>query len=195
VIIRKERARFGFIHIGDGSKPSAEVPRIYFSLSNLKDSNFIVRKGYPVQFICKEDDQKRIYAADVELTEAGKAVADEREAEITAKRAERANDPSNENNERRVRRPRKPIEDKLVTLKVTCEGKPSEKLIEFNLAQSVGKLKNVATSEFEAPLHYNVFYKSSANSEEVFLTRAILVTLNPNDWIHLAEPKGDAAPK
>jgi len=186
-IIRRGRLKFGFIHIGDETKP--ETPRIYFSFLHLKDSDTIFRKGYAVQFRCDQDDKGRAYAADIELTEEGKVGAAAREAVIAARRSEGKPEGAGAETEKRPRRPRKPVEEKKVTLKVTCDGKSGEKNIEIDLNQSVGKLKNITTTEFEAPVHYNVFHVTKANPAGEFLTKAILNTLNAGDHIHLGEPK------
>ena len=191
-IVRRGRLKFGFINLGLEEKAEGEATRIYFSFANLTEEDLFLRRGYPVEFVVLSDEKGRPYASDIKLTENGKVVAAEREAAITQQRLERgAEEHSAPKRERapRERRERKPVEPRLLVLRVTCEGKSETKAIEFDVAQSVGKLKNVACTEFEAPVHYNVFHVSKEAPAGVFLTKAILVTLSANDTLHLAVPK------
>jgi len=191
-IIRRGRVKFGFIHIGDEKTPTTEAPRIYFSFQYLKDTSLILRKGYNVQFTVKKDEKDRPHAADIELTEAGKIGAAEREASIAQKRSEReASGESAEHadRERRPRRPRKVLEEKNVVLKVTCDGVTGSKDITFDLNQSIGKLKNTASTAFEAPVTHNVYHVTKENPKGEFLTKAILSGLVAGDHVHLGEPR------
>lgn len=201
-VVRRGRLRFGFISLGLEEKPDEESVRIYFSFDNLTEPDVILRRGYPVEFSVLSDDKGRAFASGVKLTAAGKTVAANREVEIAASKAERAaanaSLPPREPREKKERAPReekapreprvraprerKPVEPRLVVLKVTCQGSSDAKFIEFDLAQSIGKLKNVATTAFEAPVTYNVFHNN------VFLSRAITAELKANDTIHLGEP-------
>ncbi len=204
-VVRRGRLRFGFISLGLEEKPDEESVRIYFSFDNLTEPDVILRRGYPVEFSILSDDKGRAFASGVTLTAAGKTVAANREVELAAAKAERAANgipervrapraPREEKPrvERAPREPREPkervqrekkfVEPRLVVLKVTSANSSETKLIEFDLAQSIGKLKNVATTAFEAPVTYNVFHKN------VFLTRAITGELKANDTIHLGEP-------
>lgn len=189
-VIKKGRVKFGFIHLGNGPEIDESAPRIYFSFDQLADSTVPVRRGYIVSFKISADESQRPFADNVALTEEGKAIAAAREADIAQRKSEK---PAVEESEKPKRAPRerRVVEDKLVALKVTCEGKTEAKVITFNFAQSVGKLKNIATTTFEAPVEYNVFHVA-ANGEKVFLTKAILVTLSENDTIHLAAPPATA---
>jgi len=198
-VVRRGKARFGFINIGNDEKAN-DVARIYFSYENVPDE-VILRRGYPVEFLAKHDDKGRVNAVDVKLTEGGKSVAVEREALVAQKRAERiaaggtaapAVGEARERKPRAPRPPRKPLEDRLVTLRVTCAGHNDAKQIEVNLAHSVGKLKAVASTAFEAPLTYNVYHVTAENPEGLFLTRSILNKLTASDTIHLGEPKEKA---
>jgi len=170
---------------------------VYFNFENQADPTVFIRRGYPVEFTTKLDDKQRTSAFDVKLTEAGKVMAVEREASIAQKKAERIASGEADKGEkkpraareRKPRPPREPVEDRFVTLKVTCAGFSETKNIEFNLAQSVGKLKNVALTAFGAPVTLNVFHVTSANPAGEYLTKAILNTLTANDTIHLGEPK------
>ena len=187
-IIRKGRVKFGFINICPGPEIDESAPRIYFSFAQLADSTTTIRRGYVVSFKCSLDETGRAFADGIDLTEEGKRIAAAKEVEIAARRAERpAEDGDKPAAAKRERAPRerRQQEDKFVDLKVTCEGKAETKTITFNFAQSVGKLKNVATTAFEAPVEYNVFH------EGVFLTKALLVTLQEGDKIHLAAPKDE----
>jgi len=185
-IIRRGRLKFGFINVGPDEKPVGEVPRIYFSFENLAETDSFLRRGYPVEFTIQNDEKARPYAANVKLTAKGRELAAEKEAAIAKQKAERGDAP------RRAPRERKPMEERLVVLKVTCEGKAEEKSIEFNVAQSVGKLKNVACTAFEAPITYNVFHVSAENPKGEYLTKSVLSKMNSGDAIRLAEPTEEA---
>lgn len=194
VVVRRGKMKFGFISIGDDLKDEDKNPRIYFSFENLANAGDILRRSYIVEFMISKDDKDRAYASDISLTEEGKAIAVEREKVIAQKNAERAEDEArNGPRKERAPRERKPREEKLVTLTVSCEGMSEEKSLEFNVAQSVGRLKNIATTAFDAPVHYNVFHVSAENPEGLFLTKAIMAALNPGDKIHLRAPKEEAA--
>jgi hypothetical protein len=200
-IIRRGRLKFGFISIGDGTRPTLEVPRVYFSFSHLKDTSLIIRKGYKVAFVLKNDDQERPYASEIELTEEGKTEAVEREAIIAQKRSENTGfrgetstanvaAPSSDYKKKpRPIRPRKIPEPNVINLKVKCEGKTGEKIIPFDVTQSIGKLKSVAATEFEAPLTFNVYFVNDANPNGLFLTKSLLNSVTENDTILLAQPK------
>jgi len=190
VIVRKGRVRFGFIHLCPGPEIDEAAPRIYFSFNDLADSDVTVRRGYIVTLKCSKDEQDRAYATEISLTEEGKTIAAEREAEIAKRKVETGAEGGEK--PKKAPRERKAVEDKFVNLRVTCEGKEEEKVLSINAAQSVGKLKNVATTAFEAPVEYNVFHVTAENPEGVFLTKAILLTLVENDKLHLAAPKEEA---
>jgi hypothetical protein len=182
-IIRKGRIKFGFIHVGDGSKPNHEVPKIYFSFSNLKDTSLIIRKGYKVAFVGKKDDKGRSYAGDIELTEEGKEEAVQRESVIAQKRLENPT-------EYKPRTPRV-FKEKNVNLKVTIEGSNEFKTIPFNVNLSVGRLKSTVLAEFNnASLTLSVYLiLAGAPSKTLFLTRQLLFNATENDTILLAERK------
>jgi hypothetical protein len=190
-IIRKGRVKFGFINFGNGPEIDEAAPRIYFSFTNVAEADTVIRRGYIVTFKVAKDETGRPFADGVTLTAEGKVIAAAREIEVTQRRAERkeGDAPKAE----RAPRERKPVEDKFVNLSVTCEGKTGAKTIQFNAAQSIGKLKNIATTEFEAPVEYNVFHVTAENPDGVFLTKAILNTLAENSKIHLAAPKATEA--
>lgn len=191
-IIRKGRVKFGFINICPGPEIDESAPRIYFSFAQLADSATTIRRGYQVSFLVSADEQQRAFADKVALTEEGKKVAAAKEIEIAARKTERPAATTEEGEKpKRAPRERKVAEDKLVVLHVTCEGHADAKPITFNFAQSVGKLKNIATTEFAAPVEYNVFHVD--NNNHVFLTKAILLTLNAGDKLHLAAPKDTTA--
>mmetsp|Transcript_35433 Transcript_35433/g.97833 ORF Transcript_35433/g.97833 Transcript_35433/m.97833 type:complete len:245 (-) Transcript_35433:129-863(-) len=185
-IIVKGRGRFGFILIGETSDVNAIVPRVYFSLSKVKDPAVILRRGYPVSFNIKSDEEGRSFAEDVALTEEGKSVAAEREAKIAARRAE------DEANGKPPRRERKPREPRMVKIKVVCEGKSGEKEIEMNLNQSVGRIKGIASEAFEADADFNVYHVTDAAPKGEFLTRAIMATLTDGAKILLAPKREEA---
>jgi hypothetical protein len=197
-IIKRGRLKFGFIHLGEVSEIDEDAPRVYFSFAELTDEKITLRKGYHVQFICKVDDKDRQYAAGITLTEAGVKLAAQREDEIEKNRSvrvapsdkvERSERPERAERERkpRERKERKPVEEKNVTLMVKCVGYDEMKEITFNVNESLGRLKNVATSAFGAPISYNVYY------DNVFLSKSILLELGDKAVIHLAAPKEDAA--
>jgi hypothetical protein len=197
-VVIRGRIKYGFIALGNEDNESD--PRVYFNFENQADPSVFIRRGYPVEFVCKLDEQQRTSAFDVKLTEAGKVMAVEREAAIAQKKAERAAAgpaPEAERQprtaaaprERKPRPPREPREDRFVTLKVTCQGHAETKNIEFNLAQSVGKLKNVASTAFDAPVTMNVFHVTASNPEGEYLTKEIMNKMTDNDAIHLGDPK------
>lgn len=196
-VINGGRGRYGFINFGT-EDATETTPRVYFNFTDYQDAEFVARKGYTVEFLVSKDESDRAFASNVRLTAAGRAQAAEREARIAADKprgdreprerkpaAEGAAAGAGEGGERkrRERPPRvRPEDDRSVTLRVSCEGKPDVKIVIAKLGQSIGKLKHSATEAFEAPTTLNVFY----NNE--LLTKAILRTLNDNDTIHLKEP-------
>lgn len=188
-IIRKGRVKFGFINIGNGPEIDESAPRIYFNFDALADSDVTIRRGYVVSFKVSADEKQRAFAEDIALTEEGKKIAAARDQEIAARQAAK---PATEEGEKPKRAPRerKPQPEKPVNVKVTCEGKTGVKDVTINAAQSVGKLKNVATTAWEAPVEFNVYHV--APEGHVFMTKAILVSLNDGDSIHLAAPKPTA---
>lgn len=192
-IIRKGRVKFGFINICPGPEIDESAPRIYFSFAQLADSATTIRRGYQVSFLVSADEQQRAFADNVALTEEGKKVAAAKEVEIAARKSERPAAAEDSEKPKRAPRERKVAEEKLVSLTVTCEGQAETKTITFNFAQSVGKLKNIATTEFAAPVEYNVFHVNAENPAGIFLTKALLLTLNAGDKIHLAAPKEGTA--
>mmetsp|Transcript_47300 Transcript_47300/g.96666 ORF Transcript_47300/g.96666 Transcript_47300/m.96666 type:complete len:249 (+) Transcript_47300:27-773(+) len=186
-IIRKGRGKFGFIHICPGPEIDEAAPRIYFNMEDIPATEGTMRRGYIVSFTCSTDETDRFFASGLSLTAEGKVIAAEREAAIAVRNPERKEGGEPAEKKERARRERKPREDKFVDMKVTCEGKSETKTITFNFAQSIGKLKSVATTEFDCPVEYNVF----ANG--VFLTKAILITMAAGDSLHLAPPKEETA--
>lgn len=189
-IIRKGRVKFGFIHLCPGPEIDESTPRIYFSFAALADPAVTIRRGYVVSFKVSADEDQRPFAEDIALTEVGKQIAAAKDAEIAARQAAR---PAGEDSERAPRAPRerRPQAEKPVTVKVTCEGKPGHKDLVVNVAQSVGKLKNVATTAWDAPIEFNVFHVDAGN--HVFMTKAILVNLVDGDHVHLATPQEASA--
>jgi hypothetical protein len=207
-VVRRGRLKFGFINLGPEEKPESETPRIYFSFTGLPEGEAVLRKGYQVEFVAAADDKGRPYATDIKLTEAGKKYATEREAAIAQQRIERAAEGGapreprerKERAPREAREPREPrerrvVEERLISLNVSCEGKSEVKTLEFNANQSVGRVKNVACTAFDAPIEYNVFHVSSEAPQGVYLTKSLLVKLNSGDSIRLAAPVEPAAEK
>jgi hypothetical protein len=189
-IIRKGRVKFGFINICPGPEIDESAPRIYFNFANLADESVTIRRGYVVSFKVSADEQERAFAENITLTEEGKKIAAAKDAEIAARQSSR---PAGEDSEKPKRAPRerKPQPEKPVQLKVTCEGKAGAKDVTVNAAQSVGKLKNVATTAWEAPVEFNVYHVSNEDGH-VFMTKAILLALKDGDKVHLAAPKPTA---
>jgi hypothetical protein len=186
-IVRKGRVKFGFINIGNGPEIDEAAPRIYFNFAALADSAVTIRRGYIVSFKVSADETQRAFAENIALTEEGKKVAAAKDAEIAARRSTKPAEAEDSEKPKRAPRERKPQPERLVNLVVTCEGKAGSQTLSINQAQSVGKLKNVATTAFEAPVEYNVFHVSADG--HVFMTKAILVALQEGDKIHLAAPK------
>jgi len=186
-IIRKGRVKFGFINIGPGPEIDESAPRIYFNFTALADSAVTIRRGYVVSFLVSADETQRAFAENIALTEEGKKIAAAKDAEIATRQSTRPAAVEEAERPKRAPRERKPQAEKLVTLTVTCEGKDGAKDVIVNLVQSVGKLKNVATTAWDAPVEFNVFHADA--SGHVFMTKAILVNLSEGDKIHLAAPK------
>lgn len=126
-IVRRGRGQFGFIFIGDGEGTRADTPRIYFNFKDYTETKFPPRRGYLVQFVCAEDDEKRVFASEVKLTEQGLQEATVREEEFQKRVASGEKKEPREPRERRDRRVREE-DDRTVTLKVTCEGKSGVKV-------------------------------------------------------------------
>mmetsp|Transcript_95139 Transcript_95139/g.186692 ORF Transcript_95139/g.186692 Transcript_95139/m.186692 type:complete len:258 (+) Transcript_95139:62-835(+) len=182
-IIRKGRVKFGFINICPGPEIDEAAPRIYFNFTQMADSAVTIRRGYIVSFKVAADESSRAFAENIALTEEGKKIAAAKDAEIAARQAAK---PAEEGEKpKRAPRERKPQPEKPVNVKVTCEGKSETKDITINAAQSVGKLKNVASTAFDAPMEFNVFHVTSAGN--VFMTKAILTSLVDGDKIHLGK--------
>jgi hypothetical protein len=187
-IVKKGRLRFGFIHIGPIDAAPETLPRIYFNL----DDNQEIRTKYLVEFVVAADEKGRAYASQLALTPEGKVLAAEREAALAARKAAEkpaAADGAEKQKSERPPREKRVVEERNIFLRVTCHGNAEEKRIEFNAAQSVGKLKNVATTAFDAPITLNVYHISAEEPAGVFLTKAILSTLKNDDKIHLGEPR------
>lgn len=141
---------------------------------------------YHVQFTCKTDEKSRQFAANISLTEAGAVLAAERE-KSSQEKLKTSTEPKKEKSPRKER---KPLEERNVTLDVTCEGSEETKSVVFNVNQSLGRLKNLATTAFEAPITYNVFL------DGVFLTKPLLteqVDKGTPIVISLAAPKEEEA--
>ena len=175
-IVRRGRGQFGFIYIGEGEATRADTPRIYFNFKDYTETRFPPRRNYVVSFTCLEDDEKRVYASNVQLTPQGAKDAEVREEEYLKRTAGEKREPR----ERRERRDKRDDDERTVTLMVTCEGKSGEKQITAKLSQSIGKLKHTATTEFDAPIEYNVYC-----ADGTLLSRAILAEMSEGSIIHL----------
>ena len=181
-LVRRGRGQFGFILIGDG--PRTESPRIYFNFKDYSDPKFPPRRGYLVELLCSEDDEKRPYATNVKLTELGQEEAEAREEEYKKKQA------SGEGVKRngRIRRERREIEDddRTVTLRVTCDDKDEVIELAVKVNQSIGKLKYNAVEEFGVTPEYSVFCNiTPENPEGDMLNRTLLSEMADGDAIHL----------
>lgn len=193
-IVKKGRLRFGFIHIGPADGKEEELPRIYFSFADVADPEVTIRNKYLVEFECKNDEKGRAFASGVALTAAGKIAAAEREVEFAARKAaSEAQGTAEKPKKERAPRERKPKEERLVELVCSCEGINETKTMEVNCNASVGKLKNVVTAAFDAPLTHNVFHITAEEPKGVFLTKAIMNKLAKGDKVHLGAPVADAA--
>jgi hypothetical protein len=186
-ILKKGRARFGFIRINDGNEFS---PSIYFTLQQYRGTEFL-RRGYVVDFTVSVDEQGRNYAAEINLSEESKAAAAEWNSKYEQRRNERAGDESAPPAPRRSpRQPRKEFDDRSITLRATCEGHKEEKTVQFQTSRSVGKLKSIVTIEFGAPLEYKVYHLPTEDpASGIFLTKSVLATLKDNDRVHLGASK------
>ena len=178
-IVRRGRGQFGFIFIGEGEGSRATTPRIYFNFKDYVETRFPPRRGYLVSFMCEEDDEGRPYATNLTLTPTGLVEAEQREEEYLKRTATSTGEPRVPR-ERRERRDKRDDDERTVTLMVTCEGKSGEKQITAKLSQSIGKLKHTATTEFDAPIEYNVYC-----ADGTLLSRAILAEMSEGSIIHL----------
>lgn len=201
-VVKKGRYNFGFITLG--AEGDASAPTIYFNPTAVVDTNLFLRKGYEVELVVGKDEDGRTSAKEIKLTAAGEKTKVERDAAFEARRAERAAAPApaaaaavaggEEDRKPRVRKPRPPAaEGTPLSLKVTCQGHAGEKTVDVHNLISVGRLKGISTTAFEAPVAYNVYHVPKDGSAHVFLTKAVLSTLSNGDKIHLAEPKETTA--
>lgn len=170
-IVRRGRARFGFILIGENSELDSDAPKVYFDFNHLTDSSVTLRRGYVVSFTPVKDDQDRVHAEDIELTESGKKIAEVKEAEI-AKRKEEDPDYGKRPYQRNFQK--KPLVDKTVTLKVTCDGKKDEKTVQFNLTESIGELKRTLIEAFGSSPDFNLFFVIDENTKKPLNKRFLL---------------------
>jgi hypothetical protein len=171
-IVKRGRGQFGFILIGDG--PRSETPRIYFNFKDFIETKFPPRRGYLVDFKVSEDEEKRICATEVKLTEEGLKEAEEREVAFQQRLIAEG------------KTPKERVEPRTINLKVTCHGKSGEKTISTKVNQMIGKIKHTAITEFECPVEYSVFcHITPENPEGVLLTKKILSEMNDGDLIHL----------
>lgn len=79
--------KYGFIGEGKDSVTNENVPRIFFPKKSI--SGFFPRSGYSVTFDIKKDDQNRLYADNVKLTEEGLKAVEEAKKIYAARKAER----------------------------------------------------------------------------------------------------------
>jgi hypothetical protein len=200
-VVKKGRYTFGFITLG--AENDVTAPSIYFNPASVVDSNLFLRKGYEVELVVGRDEDNRASAKEIKLTATGEKIKAERDAAYEARRAERperpertaapAADESTEERKPRVRKPRPPaVEGTPLTLKVTCQGHAGEKTVDVHNLISVGRLKGISTTAFEAPVTYNVYHVPKDGSAHVYLTKSVLSTLSNGDKIHLAEPQQTA---
>lgn len=211
-VTNRTRGKFGFIFIGlDEEKPRAETPRIYFSFKEYSEDNkFPPRRGYQVSFTCGRDEEDRACAKDIKITPEGLVLAEERDAKYLAEqaakkeRAEKAvaekpaangEEKPTEGGEKKKRVRKRAVDERELSLTVTCEGKADEKkVVVAKLAESIGKLKHTATVAYDAPISYSVYCQiTPENPEGTLLTKAILKTLAENELIHLKEPPAEAS--
>jgi hypothetical protein len=184
-VIRKGKMRFGFIGIGKDITNEQEMPRIYFNIMELSDRSVFLRRGYEVQFEVKKDSQDRPFASGIILTEDGKKVAAEREEYIAKRRAENPE----EQGKRSTRDRRTPGEDKVVSIRISCEGKTDIRTMEFNLRDSMGRLKAAVSKEFDVETPMNLYLVTKDNPTGLFLTKQLLASMDPSDIVNLSEKK------
>jgi hypothetical protein len=205
-VMNRGRERFGFIYITptDGHVPAAEegksglalyasLPRIYFNAEEWKEgAETKVRKNDLVTFTALKDPKDRPYASNVTLTAQGKTAAVARDAAFAeaqknappkAPRAAAGGGEDRPKREPRERKERKPIDERTVTLKLTCEGFPGTKEIVACVGESLGKLKHTGVTAFGAEAALMVFYKGEP------ITKATLSTISDGETVHLGAPK------
>jgi hypothetical protein len=194
-VINRGRGKFGFIYVDpDESKSRNEWPKIYFNFKEFENKDIYPRRGYPVEFLCSTDEEGRVCATKVKLTAEGEVMAKDKAEKIAAERAtasvaketeeKNGQTEAKKNFNKRIRN-RRVVSDRVIPLRVTCDGKEGEKIINAKLSQSIGKLKHTATVEFDAPTSYNVYSINDETPDGVLLSKALLRKLEDNDRIHL----------
>lgn len=96
------------------------------------------------------------------------------------------------------RRTRRPIDDKVVNLKISVEGKEGVKDVEFKVGRALGALKRDVMRIFNARGNFVMKHITDEEDEGTFLTVAILKTLEDGDRVHFAiedEEEGEEEPK
>ena len=203
------KAGFGFIDIdsADSTKPGQGLPRIYFKKKDFTDEKFRARRGYLVTFKVTKDEEGKSYASEIKLTAEGQLSA-LKINEAIVKRKEEAKVEKAQNNTdkklspnvaessgesttgkpKRPRRIRKTVE-RIVKIKVTCEGKKDEIMLDLNLRRQtkLGQVKAIACKTIDAPLNYSIYSRTSEDPDIVFFTKAILNKLKDGDHLHLKE--------
>ena len=207
-IVKRFNTNYGFITVDTENTSKFDQPKIYFSLKDYTDADFIVRRGYLVKFTIEKDDLNRPYAANVTLTDEGKVEAEKREVKIAANKAaegttahegngntrepREAREPrdAKKREPREQRPPREPREPEVkLNLKVACEGHTEIKDIEASLYQPIGRLKYQAVELFGAVPTYALYGGISADTPKgVFLTKALLRSLKDGDKLYLGTP-------
>eukprot|EP00595_Chromulina_sp_UTEXLB2642_P002868 CAMPEP_0196763928 /NCGR_PEP_ID=MMETSP1095-20130614/5023_1 /TAXON_ID=96789 ORGANISM="Chromulina nebulosa, Strain UTEXLB2642" /NCGR_SAMPLE_ID=MMETSP1095 /ASSEMBLY_ACC=CAM_ASM_000446 /LENGTH=285 /DNA_ID=CAMNT_0042118197 /DNA_START=168 /DNA_END=1025 /DNA_ORIENTATION=+ len=195
------KVAFDFINLGDNIDAVEDIPRVYFKRSAYQDDTyFFPRRGYYVAFEIAKDAEGRYFAENVRLTEKGKEEAKISKAEADSKKAARvaaaeANEVVEEKapqppRSRPVRsKPRKPkvYDDRVVTFKVSSEGKDEVKDIEVKVGLSLGILKKDLIALFDAPSDYVITYVSE-DGKDALLKGQILRNLPEGSRLKFAKP-------
>lgn len=215
ITIRNRKFNFGFISLAKGEKAEdLTVPRVYYNPSLVKEKGLYLYRGYEVTFTVEKDENGRTIAKDIELTEEGKTIKTQRDAEAALKRearaAERAAEAAKEAEkpkkkeapkkaEKKAAAPagdkpaRAPREKRTANFEVTVEGDASKTgtVTDFVITQSIGRLKSLAAKAVDASMELSVYLVNDENPTGVFLTRAVLNTVGESGKLLLA-PKREA---
>jgi len=208
-VIKRFRSTYGFILINLENVLKSERPKIYFNNKDYDDADFVIRKGYDVEFKVAKDENNRLYASDLILTAAGKVAAAAREERIKAgvvpgrDHQPRTEKPATTTTAagdgaaapvRKPRRPRPPANETAVVLQVACEGKTEIARIETKIFQSIGKLKYAAVEHFGVPDNYTIYcQRTPENPNGVMLNKSIMRSLQDNDMVFIGPPPPSAA--
>lgn len=217
VTVRNSRFNFGFISAGiDAAAEDVTLPRIYYNRSCIADEGLNLYRGYEVEFTIGKDEEGRQTAKEIRLTTRGESIKVERDAAAAARKEERkaqaeaaaasgaapATSEGEDKQDRKKRPPRRRRpqsndegapreprgERKVVHLNVAVEGQGKKAEIDFPIYLAIGRLKSMAAKAADAPMDHSVYLVTAEAPRGVFLTRAVLNTVEDGATI-LLTPK------